>query len=89
MPTIEFVRGTSTPMALIAAGGDTIVPARRSEPLRRAIPKLVLDRTIEGAGHNDLYDHPAFVEAIHEALARIEPAAAENGAGTAGDADHL
>jgi hypothetical protein len=55
------------------------VPAKRSEPLRRAIPRLVFHRTIEDAGHNDLYDHPAFMEAMHEALARIEAAAAEKG----------
>lgn len=74
MPTIDFVRGALTPTALIAAGRDTIVPARRSEPLREAIPKLVFARTIEDAGHNDLYDHPAFIIAMHEALARIDAA---------------
>ena len=88
MPTIDFVRGTPTPTALIVAGRDSIVPARRSEPLRRAVPRLVLDRTIEDAGHNDLYDHPAFAEALHEALARIEAAAAEKRVGTTGDAGH-
>jgi hypothetical protein len=53
------------------------VPAKRSEHLRCAIPRLVFHRTIEDAGHNDLYHHPAFMEAMHEALARIEAAAAE------------
>jgi len=47
------------------------VPARRSAPLRAAISNLVFERTID-AGHNDLYDHPAFVAAFREALARIE-----------------
>ena len=89
MPTIDFVRDTSTPTALIAAGRDSIVPARRSEPLRRAIPRLVFDRTIEDAGHNDLYDHPAFIEAMHEALARIEMDTAENRAGMGGDTVQL
>jgi uncharacterized protein len=76
MPTIDFVRATPTPTALIAAGRDRVVPARRSESLRRAAPRLVFDRTIADAGHNDLYGHPAFAEAMHEALARIEAAAA-------------
>ncbi len=88
MPTIEFVRGTLTPTALIAAGRDSIVPARRSEPLRHAVPRLVFDRTIEDAGHNDLYDHPAFAEALREALARIEAAAAEKRVGATGEAGH-
>jgi pimeloyl-ACP methyl ester carboxylesterase len=69
--TIDYLRGTGTPAALVAAGSDTIVPPRRSEPLRGAAPNLVLDRTIAEAGHNDLYDHPDFAQAMHEALARI------------------
>ena len=74
MRTVEFVRGLATPTALIAAGGDTIVPPRRTEAVRRAIPALVLDRTIAQAGHNDLYHHPNFRAAMVEALARIENA---------------
>ena len=70
MPVIDFVRDRPTPTALIVAGRDTIVPARRSAPLRDVIPNLVLDRTIE-AGHNDLYDRKAFVETVREALAKI------------------
>ena len=70
MPTIDFVRGSTTPTTLIVAEHDSIVPARRSEPLRTAITNLVLDRTIE-AGHNDLYDQPAFADAVRQALAKI------------------
>jgi uncharacterized protein len=75
MPTIDLLRDTTIPTALLAAGRDTIVPSRRTEPLRKAIPNLILDRTIADAGHNDLYDHPAFASAMREALARIEAAA--------------
>lgn len=75
MPTIEFLRGSPVPTALIVASRDTIVPARRSEPLRDAVANLVLDRTIE-AGHNDLYDRSAFADAVREALAAIEAAPA-------------
>ncbi|WP_230532151.1 alpha/beta hydrolase [Microvirga roseola] len=74
MPVIELVRDTRTPAALIAAGRDTIVPARRTEPLRQAVPNLILDRTIPEAGHNDLYGQPAFAAAMREALGRIEGA---------------
>jgi len=73
--TIGYLRANATPAALIAAERDTIVPARRSEPLRKAAPNLVFDRIVAGAGHNDLYDDPAFVQAMHEALARIMAAA--------------
>jgi uncharacterized protein len=70
MPVTDFVRDLPTPTALIVAGRDTIVPARRSAPLRDVIPNLVLDRTID-AGHNDLYDRKSFVESLREALANI------------------
>jgi len=73
MPTIEFVRGSPAPAALIIAERDKIVPARRSAPLRQAVSNLVFARNID-AGHNDLYDHPAFAEAMREALASIEAA---------------
>jgi pimeloyl-ACP methyl ester carboxylesterase len=72
--TIDYLRGSATPAALIAAERDTIVPARRSEPLRKAASHLVFERIVAGAGHNDLYDDPAFVEAMHEALGRIRAA---------------
>ena len=72
MSTVDFVRGLTTPTALITAGRDTIVPPRRTEAVRRAIATLVLDRTITHADHNDLYHRPDFRAAMVEALARIE-----------------
>jgi len=76
MPTIEFIRGSLTPTALIIAERDATVPAQRSAPLRTAIRNLVFERTID-AGHNDLYDHPEFAESMQGALARIEAASGE------------
>jgi uncharacterized protein len=75
MPTIDLVKDRRTPTALISAGRDTIVPPRRTEPLRSVISNLILDRTIADAGHNDLYDHPGFAAAIREAVARFEASA--------------
>ena len=72
MSPLEDLRGLATPTALIAAGRDTIVPPQRTEAIRRAIPTLVLDRTIAHADHNDLYHYPEFRAAMLEALARIE-----------------
>ena len=76
MPTIDFVRESNVPTALIVAERDAIVPARRSTPLRAAIPNLVFERAID-AGHNDLYDRPAFAEAMRQALATIEAASGQ------------
>jgi pimeloyl-ACP methyl ester carboxylesterase len=75
MSPLEDLREVSVPVALIAGGHDTIVPAPRTEPLRHATRNLVLDQIIEPAGHNDLYDHPAFHGAMHAALARLKAAA--------------
>jgi pimeloyl-ACP methyl ester carboxylesterase len=73
MPTVDFVRGSPVPTALIIAERDTIVPARRSAALRQAVANLVFEGAID-AGHNDLYGRPAFAAAMREALARIEAA---------------
>jgi uncharacterized protein len=59
-------------VAIIAAERDEIIPQRRTEALRRSSGDVVLDRVIAGAGHNDIYDSTAFVEAMREALALIE-----------------
>jgi uncharacterized protein len=69
----EALRGNRTPVAILAGGRDTIIPAARTDALRRAIPNLAFDRTIAGAGHNDIYHHPAFRQAMSEALAAISP----------------
>jgi len=76
LPTIEFVRGSLMPTALITAERDAIVSARRSTPLRQTIRNLVFEGTID-AGHNDLYDHLAFAVAMREALATIEAVSAK------------
>ena len=35
------------------------------------VPNLVFDRTIAGAGHNDIYQRPEFQQAMREALATL------------------
>ncbi|MCC6006881.1 MAG: hypothetical protein JJU40_04310 [Rhodobacteraceae bacterium] len=66
--------GTAVPVALIAAAQDNIVPASRTDALRSALadnaPGVVFDRTIP-AGHNDLYGHPDFADALRDAMRRI------------------
>lgn len=72
MDVAEAVAASQAPVALIAAGRDSIVPPERTEPLRRATGTLLLDRTIAEAGHNDVYGRPEFAAAFREALVRIE-----------------
>ncbi len=72
MEVAEAVAAAAVPMAMLTAEHDGIVPARRTAPVRAAARDLVLDRTIAGAGHNDLYQHPDFAPSMREALVRIE-----------------
>lgn len=60
---------SDVPVAVIAAERDEIVPRERTEALRDAVPNLVFDRTIGGAGHNDIYGRSDFQDAMREALA--------------------
>ena len=59
------------PVAIIAAGRDEIVAPARTDGLRERVRRLDYDRTIPGAGHNDIYSRPEFAQAMHEALAAV------------------
>lgn len=71
MEPARDLAGNATPVALIAGGRDALIPAARTQPLRLSVPNLVFDRTIEEAGHNDIYRDPAFRPAIRDALERM------------------
>jgi uncharacterized protein len=60
-----------TPVAIIAADRDEIVPAARTEALRPLVPLLAFDRTIARAGHNDIYARSDFHAAMRDALAAV------------------
>ena len=60
------------PVAIIGAEHDEIVPPKRTAALARCVKTLMFDRTITGAGHNDIYGRSDFHEAMHEALERLE-----------------
>jgi uncharacterized protein len=68
MTPAKWLRGSPVPTAIIAAERDTLITAPRTEGLRRSTGRLVYDRTIAGAGHNDIYDRPEFRAAMREAL---------------------
>jgi len=71
MRSAEWLSGSHVPVAIIAAERDTLIPPPRTDGLRRAAGRIVYDRTVAGAGHNDIYDRPDFRAAIREALARV------------------
>lgn len=59
---------SKTPVAIIAAANDEIVPSKRTDALRRRIGNVRLDRTITRAGHNDIYARSDFQLAMKDAL---------------------
>jgi pimeloyl-ACP methyl ester carboxylesterase len=71
MKSAEWLRGSKVPTAIVAGERDSLVRAERTERLRRAVGRLVFDRTIPGAGHNDIYDRPEFRAAMREALGSV------------------
>ena len=62
------LEGVKVPVAIIAAERDEIVPAERTDALRPKVPKLLFDRTIARAGHNDIYARSDFHDAIRDAF---------------------
>ncbi|WP_157933000.1 alpha/beta hydrolase [Roseovarius salinarum] len=72
MDVAADLTAVTAPVAVIAAEADSIVPPRRTEPVRRAAGRLVVDRVIAGAGHNDIYDRAQYRRAMKDALSRIE-----------------
>ncbi len=71
MPVSDWLSSVRAPVAMIAAGKDELVPPARTEALRQAVSNLVFDRTIAGAGHNDIYRRSDFQEAMRQALASV------------------
>jgi dienelactone hydrolase len=76
MNSAARLKNSAVPVAIVAAGRDTLILPRRTEALRPAVANLVFDRTIGDAGHNDIYAHPAFGSAMDEALAAVLAAGA-------------
>lgn len=66
------LRASRVPVAIIAAAADEIVPRERTDALRKAVANLAFDRTIQKAGHNDIYARSDFQAAMDEALDRLK-----------------
>jgi uncharacterized protein len=66
------IQKLDVPVAIIAAERDEIVASERTGALRKHVRQLVFDRTIAGAGHNDIYARSGFHDAMHEAFERIK-----------------
>jgi len=68
LATADDLKGSETPVAILAAGRDEIVRPGRTAALRREVPNLVFDQTYDGAGHNDIYHRSDFEAGLRKAL---------------------
>jgi pimeloyl-ACP methyl ester carboxylesterase len=67
----DALKGSDVPVATLAAANDEIIPTARTDSLRKQVRNLVFDRTINGAGHNDIYARSEFQGAMDEALKAV------------------
>lgn len=71
MKPAKWLSASTVPTAIIAAERDTLIRSPRTDGLRNAAGRIVYDRTIPGAGHNDIYDRPEFRSAMREAIVKV------------------
>lgn len=69
--TLDRLKGSRIPVAMLSAEKDEIIPAARTAALRAQVPNLVFDRTIAASGHNDIYSRSDFQVAMREAMAAV------------------
>ena len=66
-----LIEKNQVPVAIIAGERDNLIRPGRTDRLRRRVPNLVFDRTIPGAGHNDIYERSDFMAAMREAYRKL------------------
>jgi len=71
MDSVEALDGVETPVAIIAAGRDTLIRPARTAALRAAVPNLVYHHVFPHAAHNDILAQPGFDAAMRAALAAV------------------
>jgi len=64
-----LLKGNAVPVAILSGERDDLIRPARTDGLRRQVANLAFDRTIAGAGHNDIYFRSDFQAAMREAAA--------------------
>jgi pimeloyl-ACP methyl ester carboxylesterase len=81
-PTVEFMAGNRTPVAVIAAERDRVVRPERTRALVEKLSNLVFYQVLTDAAHNTLYQLPNFEQALKAAFAALRHAADQAAAET-------
>lgn len=71
MDAAGAISETDVRTAIIAAAEDSLILPARTEALRGKVRHLSYNRTINRAGHNDIYHLSEFHQAMREALASL------------------
>jgi uncharacterized protein len=74
----DFMTGNATPAAVIAAEEDRVVKPHRTRALIARLENLVFEATVQGAGHETLYQLPAYETTLEAAFGALQEAASGN-----------
>ena len=74
-PSAAFMTGNATPAAVIAAADDRVVKPRRTKALIDRLDNLVFEATVQGAGHETLYQLPTYETTLQAAFGALRDAA--------------
>jgi uncharacterized protein len=76
-PAAAFMTGNPTPAAVIAAAEDRVVKPLRTEALLAQLDNLVFQATLQDAGHETLYELPAYKTTLQAAFGALRDAASQ------------
>jgi pimeloyl-ACP methyl ester carboxylesterase len=76
-PAAAFMTDNPTPAAVIAAAEDRVVKPPRTEALLARLGNLVFHATLQDAGHETLYDLPAYKTTLQAAFGAVRDAASQ------------
>jgi uncharacterized protein len=76
-PAAAFMTDNPTPAAVIAAAEDRVVKPRRTEALLVQLGNLVFHATLQDAGHETLYELPAYKTTLQAAFGAVRDAASQ------------
>ena len=76
-PAAAFMTGNPTPAAVIAAAEDRVVKPPRTEALLAQLDNLVFQATLQDAGHETLYELPAYKTTLQAAFGALRDAASQ------------
>lgn len=65
-PSIQFAPGIDTPLLMLVAAKDEVIPTSHSEKLFQAWGGEKHWQLLQGVGHNNIQVHPEYYPAIHQ-----------------------